>query len=238
MIVDPPSVSLKTWWRLANQDTTLLRALENDRIVDISLTGSTLDVGGGLGFGYVDRIRHSGPLHSINIAKETHPTFLADLNERFPIDDSAYDNVICFNTIEHIFNQDLILSEILRVLRPGGRFVITMPFLFKRHGNYGDFHRHTADYWEKRLTEAGLSSQAFVVQPLVWCPLTTGLASLSWFRGGLKGRAAKLILLSIEWARSAVFIRQRSARQYADWALGFYIEGTKTHGSLEPVQWR
>jgi SAM-dependent methyltransferase len=45
----------------------------------------------------------------------------------FPLDDAAFDLVLCAETIEHVRDVQLLLSEIRRVLRPGGRLALTTP---------------------------------------------------------------------------------------------------------------
>lgn len=222
MIVSPPLPSARLWWHFALQDKTLLRSLEDERIRGLNLPGLTLDIGGGQGFGYVDQLQLAGRLDSINLATEVRPTMVADLNAALPIVDATYDNVICFNTLEHIYDERALLAEAIRILRPGGRFVFTIPFLFKRHGNYGDFHRHTAEYWERALVELGLPTQDFQVQPLLWSPLSTALATLPWFRGGWRGRAAKLVVLGL-----ALLGRKSKDLVMSDYALGYFIDGTK-----------
>jgi ubiquinone/menaquinone biosynthesis C-methylase UbiE len=44
-----------------------------------------------------------------------------------PLPDNAFDLVLCSETIEHIRDIQLLLSEIRRVLRPGGRLALTTP---------------------------------------------------------------------------------------------------------------
>jgi SAM-dependent methyltransferase len=44
-----------------------------------------------------------------------------------PLDDNAFDLVLCAETLEHVRDLQLLLSEIRRVLRPGGRLAITTP---------------------------------------------------------------------------------------------------------------
>ena len=46
---------------------------------------------------------------------------------RLPIEDEAYDVFVSFETIEHIDNVDQFLSEVVRVLKPGGRFICSTP---------------------------------------------------------------------------------------------------------------
>ena len=46
---------------------------------------------------------------------------------RLPFEDSAFDLVLCTETIEHVRDVQLFLSEIRRVLRPGGMLALTTP---------------------------------------------------------------------------------------------------------------
>lgn len=44
-----------------------------------------------------------------------------------PLPDSAFDLVLCAETIEHVQDVQLLLSEVRRVLRPGATLAITTP---------------------------------------------------------------------------------------------------------------
>ncbi|MFN4310059.1 MAG: class I SAM-dependent methyltransferase [Ferrovibrio sp.] len=226
MITLPSNVSLKSLWKIANSDKTLLRALEDEKIANLSLEGKTLDIGGGAYFSYVNQIKSDGILHSVNISFEARPTLVADLNSRLPIADGAYDNVVCFNTLEHIYEEHLIFRELLRILKPdGGRFIITVPFLYRRHGKYGDYHRHTAEYWERLLCSLGLQSENFTIQPFVLTPLSSALASLPWFSGGIRGRILKLAVLFLGIFSMKRLRMVNPGHLACDFALGFFIEG-------------
>ncbi|HZN88627.1 MAG TPA: class I SAM-dependent methyltransferase [Thermoleophilaceae bacterium] len=54
---------------------------------------------------------------------------LAELapDEALPFDDGAFDLVLCAETIEHVRDVQLLLSEIRRLLRPGGELALTTP---------------------------------------------------------------------------------------------------------------
>lgn len=57
-----------------------------------------------------------------------------DLEEsRFPDEDGSYDVVVCNQVFEHLKNIFLPLSEIHRVLRPGGTFIFSVPNLSALH---------------------------------------------------------------------------------------------------------
>jgi SAM-dependent methyltransferase len=46
-------------------------------------------------------------------------------SENFPIEDSSQDVVYCISVIEHIPNFEKTISEISRILKPGGKFILT-----------------------------------------------------------------------------------------------------------------
>jgi SAM-dependent methyltransferase len=50
-----------------------------------------------------------------------------DPDAPFPLGDSAFDLVLCAETIEHVRDVQLFLSEIRRVLRAGGELALTTP---------------------------------------------------------------------------------------------------------------
>ena len=48
-------------------------------------------------------------------------------DHELPVEDSQFDLVLCAETLEHVRDVQLFLSEIRRVLRPGGTLAITTP---------------------------------------------------------------------------------------------------------------
>jgi len=66
-----------------------------------------------------------------------------------PFRDGSFDAVLSTSVFEHVDNIDEAVAEVARTLRPGGRFVITMPFLYPTH-------EAPYDFW--RLTHYGLRS--------------------------------------------------------------------------------
>ncbi len=62
-------------------------------------------------------------------AAERHQTFNvvnADAGQ-LPFLSNAFDNCVCTETLEHVLNPDQVLSEIYRVLKPGGYLFLTVP---------------------------------------------------------------------------------------------------------------
>jgi len=46
---------------------------------------------------------------------------------RLPYDDSRFDTVTCIHVLQHVVDTQLLLSEIRRVLRPGGTVAVAVP---------------------------------------------------------------------------------------------------------------
>ena len=67
--------------------------------------------------------------------------------DRWPLEEASADVVLCTETIEHVPDTARFVSEIARVLRPGGELILTVPFSARYH-----FIPH--DYW--RFTPASL----------------------------------------------------------------------------------
>ncbi len=63
---------------------------------------------------------------------------------RFPFEDESYDNAISNEVLEHVFNPDEFLSEINRVLKMGGKLLLTVPFVWDEHEPPYDFARYTS----------------------------------------------------------------------------------------------
>ena len=112
-------------------------------------------------------------------------TFIAANAENLSfLNDRAVDVVVSFETIEHLFNAEAYLDEIVRILRPGGRFLVSTPdrriasimyFYTQRPANT----HHVREYTEGELLDL-LSSkfiiescygQGFVSRKLVFWPV-------------------------------------------------------------------
>lgn len=62
----------------------------------------------------------------------------------FPFDSGSFDSVICNQVLEHIFEPQEFLKEINRVLKPNGKLLITVPFVWDEHEQPYDFARYSS----------------------------------------------------------------------------------------------
>ena len=62
----------------------------------------------------------------------------------FPFQDNEFDAILCNQVLEHVFNPDEFLSEIYRVMKPGGKMVLTVPFVWDEHEQPYDYARYSS----------------------------------------------------------------------------------------------
>lgn len=67
--------------------------------------------------------------------------------ENLGFDDASFNAAVCWSVLEHVPHPHQAISELRRVLRPGGLIWVQLPFLFP-------FHSSPNDFW--RVTPAGL----------------------------------------------------------------------------------
>ncbi len=73
----------------------------------------------------------------------------------FPFADAEFDNVLCNQVLEHVFHPHAFLSEIKRVLKPGGKLLLTVPLVWDEHEAPYDFARYTSFGLQSLLTRTG-----------------------------------------------------------------------------------
>lgn len=61
-----------------------------------------------------------------------------------PFPDDHFDSIFSSEVFEHVFNLPEILQELRRVLKPGGRILVTCPFAFGEHEIPSDYARYTS----------------------------------------------------------------------------------------------
>ncbi len=78
---------------------------------------------------------------------ETYPQDKVDVfydGKILPFPDNHFDSIFSSEVFEHIFNLPEIMDELYRVLKPGGKILITCPFSFAEHEIPADYARYTS----------------------------------------------------------------------------------------------
>lgn len=74
---------------------------------------------------------------------------------KFPFADADFDSILCNQVLEHVFNPDEFLGEINRVLKPGGKLLLTVPFVWDEHEQPYDYARYSSFGLRALLEKSG-----------------------------------------------------------------------------------
>jgi SAM-dependent methyltransferase len=77
---------------------------------------------------------------------------------RLPFDDESFDHVLCTEVLEHVPSPESLLGDIMRVLKPGGSLVLTVPWSARLHHLPHDYTRFTRYRLKGMLEPMGWSS--------------------------------------------------------------------------------
>jgi SAM-dependent methyltransferase len=132
----------------------------NERVRELLAPGANvLDIGAGLRIdaargnvedptrAWIKPLVHNVEYQVMDPVDTYHPDIVGDIHA-MPVADATYDAVICLAVLEHVGKPWVAVSEMRRVLKPGGMLLAYVPFLSPYHampGYYGDYFRYTED---------------------------------------------------------------------------------------------
>jgi len=192
-------------------DLQILTIYRDLRTVLPSLSGRVLDVGCG----------ESPYRHLMDPTKTTYtgidivdaekfdyinPDVIPFDGKRIPFPDESFDALICTEVLEHVLEHQTLTDEMLRVLKPGGRGIITIPWSARFHYIPHDYFRYTPS----ALKHIFRGFDSITIQP----------------RGSdVSVIANKLIVM---WFRNLIPSRKRFIPLIPIWALGLPIPAVAT----------
>ena len=112
------------------------------------ISGKTLDVGSG-SKPYKELFKNVTQYIGMDIEVSGHEHSKSEIDvyydgKTFPFENNTIDSLVFFEVFEHVFNPEEFLSEITRVVKPQGKCVVTIPFLWGEHEQPYDFARYSS----------------------------------------------------------------------------------------------
>lgn len=110
------------------------------------INGRVLDIGCGTKpyqkyFSYAEYI---GLEYDTGIDSEKKDADYYYSGDKFPFEDTSFDSAVCNQVLEHIFNPELFLSEVNRVLKLNAKLLLTVPFIWDEHEQPIDYARYSS----------------------------------------------------------------------------------------------
>lgn len=106
------------------------------------MTGYLLDVGSADGKRYSHLFKNITQHKTLDIDAGHNPDIVGSA-EDIPIDENSIDSILCTQVLEHIPHPQKAISEMYRVLKPGGFALVTVPQLNELHEEPHDYFRYT-----------------------------------------------------------------------------------------------
>jgi SAM-dependent methyltransferase len=109
---------------------------------------------------------------------------------RMPFADTEFDTVLSNQVLEHVADPRVVWADMVRVLRPGGTLVVTVPFSFRLHAEPDDYWRFTSHALRRLCDESRLRIEVLEPRGGLWLVIGHKLATfLAFDVGRLRGEA-------------------------------------------------
>jgi len=155
--------------------------------------------------------------------------------QNLPFDSESFDVVLCVEVLEHVENPVSFIREIVRVLCPGGRLILTIPFSARRHHIPNDYQRFTREGLHlllslSKLSEINIKERgndicviANKITVLILCLVKPKHLWQIIYKWPISIMLLPILLISIFMAHLSLFFGFGSKED----PLGYYVEAKK-----------
>lgn len=144
-----------------------------------------------------------------------------------PIDSNSFDCIFCNAVLEHVPRIDSVMSELARVVKPGGYIIAGVPYLQPYHKNPTDFRRYT----QEGLTELGELHGLQTVEIIPVHSIAQTLGWIAWEYARERGGIRPYVVYPIVWLATRLYHRTDfQLRNNANTFQAIYTKSTSSAG--------
>ncbi|GAB7004488.1 hypothetical protein JCM18899A_19610 [Nocardioides sp. AN3] len=123
--------------------------------------------------------------HTFDIEERTAGvTYVGDIQSMPQVPSGYYDTAVSLEVFEHVPDPRAAASEVFRVLRPNGTFIMSVPHMSRLHEEPYDFFRYTKYGVRRILEDAGFTDVEITKRggllTFVGHQLSTAILTLTW----------------------------------------------------------
>jgi len=178
-----------------------------------AISGDVVDLGAGEAPYRAFFVTHANSYRTVDWANSQHRIavdVIADLNAPLPLADSSADVAVSISVLEHLRRPDRFLAEVARILRPGGRLLLQVPWQWMIHEAPHDYFRYSPFALRAMLEENGFEVVSLAPSGGVFATLClkVNYLSLRLVRGPrLLQCLAKCLLAPLWWLDQQAAVR-------------------------------
>jgi SAM-dependent methyltransferase len=139
------------------------------------------------------------------------------------IEATSFDTVIATDVLEHLHTPKALFSLTSHVLRPSGKMIVGVPFLYWIHEEPNDFHRYTRFALEKMTRDAAL--EVVSVTPYGGAPEV--LSDIAVKALGSRPRICRLVYAATRSTLRLSAIKKLSMLTSATMPMGYILVARK-----------
>jgi 2-polyprenyl-3-methyl-5-hydroxy-6-metoxy-1,4-benzoquinol methylase len=149
-----------------------------------------------------------------------------DLSENLPIPDGQFETIILSDVIEHLPNPEKIWKEMFRLLTPGGKLLLNVPFLYWIHEAPYDYYRYT-EFALKRFAESS-GFTLVLLEPMGGVPEVLADVLSKYFLGysPVKWMASCIQYLTRQ-AMKTKLVKRISKKTSKSFPIGYFLVAEK-----------
>lgn len=120
------------------------------------IRGTVLDIGSGAHPSYLKYLPKGIDYKKTDYIKKDGVDQFLDFNQLFPFEDNSFDTVLLFHNLYIAKDPQMTMSEVRRVLKPGGFVLISSPFGMNIMAEPNDFMRFTKEGLDNLFNNSGM----------------------------------------------------------------------------------